>query len=86
MKNSVYRGGDAFSRGVWSRGSVPAPGGSGPGGPGPRGLPAPGEPAGDPPMTATAADSTHLTGMHSCLRKYIYKSSSHNVLFHSKTF
>ena len=38
----------------------------------PRGVPGPGSrlrrgvPGGDPPQTATAAGSTHPTGMHSC--------------------
>ena len=47
---------------------VSTPGGSGPGGVYSRGgsSPAGGVPGGDPPRTATAADVTHPTGMHSC--------------------
>ena len=52
-------------RGVWSRG-VPAGGGVGPGGSGAGGVPAPGVCLVETPPTATAADGTHPTGMHSC--------------------
>ena len=59
---SLHRGGGAWSQGVWSGGSAPGgylvPGGG-------VGIPACTE--ADPPGdTATAADGTHPTGMHSC--------------------
>ena len=73
MRVSVHRGGGLLRRGVCSRG-VPGPGGGGsaPGGAWSRGVSAPGEvgiPActpSPPGETATAADGTHPTGMHSC--------------------
>ena len=54
---------------------VPGPGGlSAPGGvvPGPRGVGVPACTEADPAPreTATAADGTHPTGMHSCFEKY----------------
>ena len=54
---------------VWG---VPGPGGSGPGGgPGPGGSGPGGGPGGDPPM-ASAAGSTHPTGMHSCYFDFVF--------------
>ena len=66
---------------------VPGPGGSGPGGvPGPGGcwglLPGGGLVWGVPggsPGTATAADGTHPTGMHSCLCLKIDPLPKYNV-------
>ena len=53
--------GAVWFRGVWSWGGCACSGGSGPGGACSRGVP-----GGDPPPTATAAEGTHPTGMHSC--------------------
>ena len=49
--------------GFWSGGCL-VPGGV----PGPGGAWSWGVPGGDPPGTATAAGSTHSTGMHSCIK------------------
>ena len=60
--------------GAWSRRvGVPTPGGCVPG----LGVPDPGSvPGGDPPGMATAAGSTHPTGMDSCLIKLLSISLS----------
>ena len=72
VSHSVH-GGGVPAPGEWGLvlgGGCLLSGGSGPGGvPGPEGCLLPGRGVvhgGDPPETATAAGSTHPTGMHSC--------------------
>ena len=91
--HSVHRGGGCLVRGgVWSRGGRgPGPGGWSQGGAWSRGL-VPGGclvlvgggagprgvPGGDPlPGTATAADGTHPTGMHSCVQIFLQRAREH---------
>ena len=67
--------GGAWSGGVWSWWGAWSWGvlGATPGGSGPGGVP------GGPPGTATAADGTHPTGMHSCLCLKIDPLPKYNV-------
>ena len=63
------QGGCLLRGGDWSEGCM-FWGGSALGG----GAPGPGGPGGDPPQTATAAGSTHPTGMHSCTYNYSWST------------
>ena len=72
VSHSVHMGEAWPRRGAWSRGGLL------PGGAWSRGVSAPGERGGCsqggadlPPQTATVADFTHPTGMHSCFPENI---------------
>ena len=68
-RGCLVPGGVGLVPGAGPRG-VPGPGG---GGAGPRGVP-----GGDPlPGTATAADGTHPTGMHSCVQIFLQRAREH---------